>query len=606
MKKTKQLRPDSVHFSLQKRETSAYRLNDVVGKSSMYIRRLELSGKLKGHNGCVNTVTFTPDGRWCLTGSDDCKLMLWDIESHTRKLSFNSGHSDNIFSAKVLPFNNNEQLVSCAADGLVRWANLETKVSKKLMAHSGRAHRLALEPGSSSTFFSCGEDGAVYFYDLRSQTNRRNKLLTLKRPKDDEIIAIYAISVDPFLPTRLIVAGSDPNVFLHDLRKINQRAGCYSPKHLRDSGDHVTGAVFNWCGREMVATYNDELVYRFDVEKNSYDPDEIFVRPSSTPPATETSPLLARESQTRRTRKRVRPESKPWVKSASAERIRREEELMLKASGEEAFFISRADEEVSNSDSSGDYDREHVRCRRYSDFPSEEDYQNQLLPPNNSYLTKYEGHRNAQTVKQVNWFGPRSEYVVSGSDCGHIFIWERESGMLETLLYGDRIGAVNCLESHPSQMVLATSGLEHDAKIWRPTRSEPISLMDLKGRNRMPAEEIMERNAEQRSARGERMEMTSDMLLSLLMGVDAEDDENEDEMGVHSEDEDEERATNQHAFTQRRRRRFRLGAGILQLLSLVGRIPRRRSASDNEEDSDNISHEETKTAETSADEGNQH
>lgn len=66
---------------------------------------------------------------------------------------------------------------------------------------------------------------------------------------------------------------------------------------------------------------------------------------------------------------------------------------------------------------------------------------------------------------QVNFFGPRSEYVVSGSDCGHIFLWAKETGELKQLLFGDSRGAVNCLEQHPSQPILATSGLEHDAKV---------------------------------------------------------------------------------------------------------------------------------------------
>lgn len=65
----------------------------------------------------------------------------------------------------------------------------------------------------------------------------------------------------------------------------------------------------------------------------------------------------------------------------------------------------------------------------------------------------------------MNFFGPRSEYVVSGSDCGHIFLWAKGSGRLVQLLHGDDVGAVNCLEPHPNLPVLATSGLEHDAKV---------------------------------------------------------------------------------------------------------------------------------------------
>ena len=39
-----------------------------------------------------------------------------------------------------------------------------------------------------------------------------------------------------------------------------------------------------------------------------------------------------------------------------------------------------------------------------------------------SFTTRYSGHRNSRTVKQVNYFGDRSEFVVSGSDCGHVFL----------------------------------------------------------------------------------------------------------------------------------------------------------------------------------------
>lgn len=35
---------------------------------------------------------------------------------------------------------------------------------------------------------------------------------------------------------------------------------------------------------------------------------------------------------------------------------------------------------------------------------------------------------------QVNFLGPRSEFVVSGSDCGHIFIWDAKTGELVNLL----------------------------------------------------------------------------------------------------------------------------------------------------------------------------
>ena len=83
-------------------------------------------------------------------------------------------------------------------------------------------------------------------------------------------------------------------------------------------------------------------------------------------------------------------------------------------------------------------------------------------------------------VKGVNFYGPRSEFIVSGSDCGNVFLWEKSSEKIIQYMKGDTGGVVNCLESHPTSAVLATSGLDHDVKIWMPTAQEPSQLEGLK------------------------------------------------------------------------------------------------------------------------------
>lgn len=49
----------------------------------------------------------------------------------------------------------------------------------------------------------------------------------------------------------------------------------------------------------------------------------------------------------------------------------------------------------------------------------------------------YRGHCNVKTVKDVNYFGLQDEYVVSGSDSGHVFIWDRKTAQLVNILEGD-------------------------------------------------------------------------------------------------------------------------------------------------------------------------
>ena len=88
----------------------------------------------------------------------------------------------------------------------------------------------------------------------------------------------------------------------------------------------------------------------------------------------------------------------------------------------------------------------------------------------------FSGHRNSQTVKGVSFFGPNDEYVASGSDCGHVFLWKKKDGELVRMMVGDK-SIVNCIEPHPHVPFLATSGLEKNVKLWTPTAKKTTSAL---------------------------------------------------------------------------------------------------------------------------------
>jgi len=60
-------------------------------------------------------------------------------------------------------------------------------------------------------------------------------------------------------------------------------------------------------------------------------------------------------------------------------------------------------------------------------------------------------------VKDVNFLGPRDEYVTSGSDDGNLFIWRKATGELHGILEGDG-NVVNVIEAHPYLPLIAVSG----------------------------------------------------------------------------------------------------------------------------------------------------
>lgn len=79
----------------------------------------------------------------------------------------------------------------------------------------------------------------------------------------------------------------------------------------------------------------------------------------------------------------------------------------------------------------------------------------------------YTGHCNVKTVKDVNYFGLQDEYVVSGSDSGHVFIWDRKTAELVNILEGDG-EVVNVVQGHPYEPTMAVSGIDHTIKIFSP------------------------------------------------------------------------------------------------------------------------------------------
>ncbi|XP_050212612.1 protein ALTERED SEED GERMINATION 2 isoform X2 [Mercurialis annua] len=90
---------------------------------------------------------------------------------------------------------------------------------------------------------------------------------------------------------------------------------------------------------------------------------------------------------------------------------------------------------------------------------------------------RFIGHCNVGTdIKQASFLGERGEYVASGSDDGRWFIWEKQTGRLIKVLLGDE-AVVNCVQCHPFDCAVATSGIDNTIKIWTPTASVP-SIVD--------------------------------------------------------------------------------------------------------------------------------
>ncbi|KAL3653088.1 hypothetical protein CASFOL_002769 [Castilleja foliolosa] len=390
--------------------------------SEALIKKIDLYGKLSGHKGCVNTVEFNLTGELLVSGSDDTQIKLWDWSTQKLRLSYPSGHFDNIFQARIMPFSDDHKIVSSSADCQVRLSQLLDDGSvetKRLSKHQGRVHKLAVEPGSPYVFYSCGEDGFVQHYDLRS--NSATKLFysssILENGQPSRSIGLNTIIIDPRNPNSFAVGGADVYARVYDIRKYElnalSKAGIpvdtFCPHHLIGTHDaHITALAFSKAS-ELLISYNDELIYLF--HKNMGLGPDISSSPSDD----------------------MRKNAK--------------------------------DGQV------------------------------------------YSGHRNSQTVKGVSFFGPNDEYVLSGSDCGHVFMWKKKGGELIRMMVGDR-QIVNQIEPHPLIPVLASCGIEKNIKLWSPS-SSPVSPLPEN------VHEILESNR-QGQENHSRVTLTPDVIMHVL------------------------------------------------------------------------------------------
>ena len=95
------------------------------------------------------------------------------------------------------------------------------------------------------------------------------------------------------------------------------------------------------------------------------------------------------------------------------------------------------DDDEDEVEANGDEDEGHPFIFQ-SAFERRRDRQRvEVDVPCYSHTRTYRGHCNVKTVKDVNFFGLQDEYVVSGSDSGHLFIWDKRTSELVNILKGD-------------------------------------------------------------------------------------------------------------------------------------------------------------------------
>lgn len=106
------------------------------------------SGKLRfcfeGHSDRIGCVAISNDGKWALTGSDDCTIRLWDCQTGNELSNF-KGHTNHILTVAFSP--DGKLALSGSEDGTVRlWDCQNGKQLHCFKGHSDFVNSVAFSP----------------------------------------------------------------------------------------------------------------------------------------------------------------------------------------------------------------------------------------------------------------------------------------------------------------------------------------------------------------------------------------------------------------------------------------------------------------------------
>ena len=105
---------------------------------------------LRGHKGSVLAIRFSRDGKYCMSGGDDRRVLLWNPRREDpTPIKEYTGHSHRVLDVAV--GHDNTTFTSCGDDRAVfTWDVASGRVTRRLQGHTQRVNAVASAHSTSN------------------------------------------------------------------------------------------------------------------------------------------------------------------------------------------------------------------------------------------------------------------------------------------------------------------------------------------------------------------------------------------------------------------------------------------------------------------------
>ena len=146
-------------------------------------------------SGAVNSVRFSADGKYCMTGGDDRMIMLWNPHKNDPSnpgsalhiKTYSGVHGYSVLDVAIA--SDNAKFVSAGGDkSAFHWDIATGRLIRRIQAHDHRINSIAMNE-DSSVLFTASYDKTLSAWDLRS--NSREPIQVL-RDFTDSVTSVVA------------------------------------------------------------------------------------------------------------------------------------------------------------------------------------------------------------------------------------------------------------------------------------------------------------------------------------------------------------------------------------------------------------------------------